>query len=41
VKKLVVLAAAAAGGLFVARKRRSAKSEADLWATATDKPDLR
>jgi hypothetical protein len=41
VKKLVALAAAAAGGLFVLRKRRSAKAEADLWATATDKPDLR
>ena len=40
-KKLVALAAAAAGGLFVLRKRRSAKAEADLWAAVTDKPDLR
>ena len=40
-KKLLALAAAAAGGLFLLRKRRSAKAESDLWAEATNAPDLR
>ncbi len=40
-KKLVVLAVAAAGGLFFLRKRRSAKAESDLWAEATTPQDLR
>jgi hypothetical protein len=42
VKKLLALAAAAAGGLFLLRKRRTAKAESDLWAEATTtEPDLR
>jgi len=42
VKKLLALAAATAGGLFLLRKRRSAKAESDLWAEATTtNPDLR
>ena len=40
-KKLIALAAATAGGLFLLRKRRSAKAETDLWAEATSSPDLR
>lgn len=40
-KKLIALAAATAGGLFLLRKRRSAKAETDLWAEATSAPDLR
>jgi hypothetical protein len=41
VKKLVVLVAAAAGGILFLRKRRSAKAESDLWAEATNTQDLR
>jgi hypothetical protein len=41
VKKLLALAAAAAGGLFLLRKRRTAKAESDLWAQATTEPNLR
>jgi hypothetical protein len=41
VKKMLALAAATAGGLFLLRKRRSAKAESDLWAEATNSPDLR
>ena len=40
-KKIAVLAAVAAGGLFFARKRRSARAESDLWAEATNTQDLR
>ena len=40
-KKLAVLAAAAVGGFFLLRKRRSAKAESDLWAEATSTDDLR
>jgi hypothetical protein len=40
VKKLLALAAAAAGGLFLLRKRRTAKAESDLWAQATTEPKL-
>ena len=40
-KKVAVLAAAVAGGLFFARKRRAAKAESDLWAEATSTQDLR
>jgi len=40
-KKVVILAAAVAGGLFFARKRRTAKAESDLWAEATTPQDLR
>ena len=40
-KKLLVLAAATAGGLFLLRKRRTAKAESDLWAQATTEPNLR
>ena len=39
-KKLVLLAAAAAG-VFLLRKRRAAKAESDLWAEATNTQDLR
>jgi hypothetical protein len=41
VKKLLVLLAAVAGGLFFARKRRNARAESDLWHEATSAPDLR
>jgi hypothetical protein len=41
VKKLLALAAAAAGGLFLLRKRRTARAESDLWAQATTEPTLR
>ena len=40
-KKLLVLAGVVAGGLFVIRKRRGARSESDLWHEATSSPDLR
>ena len=40
-KKVIVLAAVVAGGLFFARKRRTAKAESDLWAQATTEPNLR
>ncbi len=40
-KKLLALAAATAGGLFLLRKRRTAKAESDLWAQATTEPNLR
>ena len=40
-KKLAVLAAAAAGGFLFMKKRRSAKAESDLWAEATSTQDLR
>jgi hypothetical protein len=40
VKKLLVLLAAVAGALFVARKRRTSKAESDLWHEATSAPDL-
>ena len=40
-KKLLALAAAAAGGLFLLRKRRTAQAESDLWAQATTEPNLR
>ena len=41
-KKLLALAAAVAGGLFLLRKRRTARAESDLWAEATTtEPDLR
>jgi hypothetical protein len=35
VKKLVLVFAAVAGGLFFARKRRASRAEADLWHEAT------
>jgi hypothetical protein len=35
VKKLVLLLVAAAGGLFVFKKRRASQAEADLWHEAT------
>jgi hypothetical protein len=35
VKKLLALAAVAGGVLFVVRRNRSAKAEADLWREAT------
>jgi hypothetical protein len=41
VKKLLVLAVAAAGGVLFARRRRNAKAESDLWHDATSAPDLR
>jgi hypothetical protein len=41
VKKIALVAAVAAGGLFFARKRRAAKAESDLWAEATSNQDLR
>jgi len=41
VKKLLALVAVAAGGLFLLRKKRAAKAESDLWAEATNSPDLR
>jgi hypothetical protein len=40
-KKLLIVAGVVAGGLFVARKRRAAKNESDLWHEATSTPDLR
>jgi hypothetical protein len=41
VKKLIAVAVAVAGGAFLFKKRRSAKAETDLWAEATNSPDLR
>jgi hypothetical protein len=35
VKKLVLLLAAVAGGLFFVKKRRASQAEADLWHEAT------
>jgi hypothetical protein len=35
VKKLVLLLAVVAGGLFFAKKRRASQAEADLWHEAT------
>ena len=34
-KKLVLLVAAVAGGLFFMKKRRASQAEADLWHEAT------
>jgi len=41
VKKLVLLVAVVAGGVFFARKRRASNAEADLWHEATSGADLR
>jgi hypothetical protein len=41
VKKLVLMIVAVIGGLFVARKRRASRAEADLWHEATTGADLR
>ncbi|MBW8173009.1 DLW-39 family protein [Ornithinimicrobium sp. Arc0846-15] len=35
-KRLLIVAAAAAGALFVAKKNKDAQAERDLWAEATD-----
>lgn len=35
-KRLLVIAAAAAGALALAKKSQDAKAERDLWAEATD-----
>jgi hypothetical protein len=40
VKKLVLLFAAVAGGLFLAKKRKASQAEADLWHEATSGTDL-
>ncbi len=36
-KKIVLLAVAAAGGVLAARKAKAAQHEQALWAEATDK----
>ena len=40
-KKLLLLAAAVAGGLFGYRKLTSAKADQALWSEATDNPTSR
>lgn len=40
-KKLLLVAAAAVAGLFVVRRARSGRAEADLWHEATREIDLR
>jgi hypothetical protein len=35
VKKLLLLAAAVGGALFVVRRQRAAKADSDLWQQAT------